>query len=230
MKTVLIALVLLSLSVGRVGAVQLPSATVGDGLGDADPLGKQPPLVHETQTSNSIISKPRASSLSETTCFGRMSSLRRAPTTFRTTIPIPMPWRRAGIRILWTLDYGNPVSMAPIPILAWRQAFTNYAAAAASHFAGNGNIYELYNEPNGSFWPTGSSNVSQYMALANQAIPAMARPTLIARSLVLRLATSIPPSRATASTMATPTRARRACSTSWTRSGAIRIDRRTPKP
>ena len=78
-----------------------------------------------------------------------------------------------GIRILWTLDYGNPSLYGSTPNSTWDQAFANYAAAAVSHFAGHNNIYELYNEPNSGFWPTGSSNVNQYMALANVAIPAM---------------------------------------------------------
>ena len=51
---------------------------------------------------------------------------------------------------------------------AWRQAFTNYAAASAAHFAGTGVIWELWNEPDN--W---GISASDYMTLANQVIPAM---------------------------------------------------------
>jgi polysaccharide biosynthesis protein PslG len=78
-----------------------------------------------------------------------------------------------GMRILWNLDYSNPALYTTNPgSSTWRQHFADYAAAVADHFKGSSSIYELWNEPNSGFWP-GGSNVSQYMALANKALPAM---------------------------------------------------------
>jgi hypothetical protein len=78
-----------------------------------------------------------------------------------------------GMRILWNLNYSNSALYTTNPgSNTWRQAFTNYAAAVASHFKGGSSIYELWNEPNSGFWP-GGENVNQYMALANTALPAM---------------------------------------------------------
>jgi hypothetical protein len=81
-----------------------------------------------------------------------------------------------NIRIHWNLDYGNPnLYGKDLDSPAWRQAFTNYAVAAVTHYAGRGNIYELWNESNCSFWPEGSDigKVDHYMALANQVLPAI---------------------------------------------------------
>ena len=76
-----------------------------------------------------------------------------------------------GIHMLYTLLDGgqNLYGAMDSTSAAWRQAFTNYAAAAAGHFAETGTIFELRNEPENA----GISDPSNYMALANQVIPAM---------------------------------------------------------
>jgi hypothetical protein len=73
-----------------------------------------------------------------------------------------------GIRILFILDYGNPLydNGAPPRTDAARQAFARWAVAAANHFKDRGILWELYNEPNHSlFWPP-KPNVDEYIALA----------------------------------------------------------------
>ena len=77
-----------------------------------------------------------------------------------------------GIRVLAILNFGNSLYGTDPGQETWRTGFSNFAAAAAAHYKGKGNVYELWNEPDGTFWP-GGSNPSQYMALANKAIPAM---------------------------------------------------------
>ena len=72
------------------------------------------------------------------------------------------------------LDYGNPLYANPgdtHPFTSragteeFRAAFASWAAAAASHFAGRGCIWEMWNEPNGGFWMP-KANVDEYIALA----------------------------------------------------------------
>lgn len=61
---------------------------------------------------------------------------------------------QSGIRAMFILDYGNPLygEGAPRTERA-RQAFADWAAAAARHFAGRGVMWEVYNEPNQAvFW------------------------------------------------------------------------------
>ena len=81
-----------------------------------------------------------------------------------------------GLRMVYTLDYNNPIYGSDPSSLAWRQAYANYAAAAVNHFKGDGNIYQVWQEPDGSWsWPNGVPSASQYMAMANLAVPAMRR-------------------------------------------------------
>lgn len=73
-----------------------------------------------------------------------------------------------GIRTLFILDYGNPLyeNGAPPRTEATRQAFARWAVAAAKHFANQGVVWEIYNEPNHSlFWPP-QPKVEEYVALA----------------------------------------------------------------
>jgi hypothetical protein len=73
-----------------------------------------------------------------------------------------------GIRVLFILDYGNPLydGGAPPRTEAGRQVFARWAVAAAKHFAGRGVIWETYNEPNhAQFWPP-RPNAGDYVALA----------------------------------------------------------------
>ncbi|MDR3450391.1 MAG: cellulase family glycosylhydrolase [Alphaproteobacteria bacterium] len=76
----------------------------------------------------------------------------------------------ANIRVLFILDYSNPLydhDQSPASPEA-RAAFADFAAAAADHFAGQNVAWEIYNEPNWGFWRP-EANVDQYIALANAA-------------------------------------------------------------
>jgi hypothetical protein len=73
-----------------------------------------------------------------------------------------------GVKALFILDYGNPLydDGAPPRSPETRQAFTNWALAAAKKFRGRGIIWELYNEPNHDlFWPP-RPNADEYATLA----------------------------------------------------------------
>jgi hypothetical protein len=82
------------------------------------------------------------------------------------------------LRVIFVLDYGNPLYADPgdkQPFLSrigteeFREAFAAWAAAAVTHFAGRGCIWEMWNEPNyKTFWPP-APDVSQYIALASAA-------------------------------------------------------------
>ncbi len=69
---------------------------------------------------------------------------------------------RNHIRPMWILGYNNPLyehDLAPnTPQVRW--AFCRWVAAAVRHFRGDGVIWEMWNEPNGSF------NVRAYIKLA----------------------------------------------------------------
>lgn len=97
---------------------------------------------------------------------------------------------RRGLRPYYILDYSNPLyekevfSTNPVtrqvagPVPESPQhpesiaAYARWAAAAAKHFRGRGVIWEIWNEPNISFWkPT--PDVAQYTTLALAAAKAM---------------------------------------------------------
>jgi polysaccharide biosynthesis protein PslG len=89
-----------------------------------------------------------------------------------------------GIRVLWSLDHWNdsmyPADQTAPTVVAWRQAYANFAAAAVSNFRGSNCMFEIWNEPDMvNSWPGGASNndstqrANQYMALVQQAVPAM---------------------------------------------------------
>jgi hypothetical protein len=72
------------------------------------------------------------------------------------------------LRVLFILDYGNPLYQngAPPRTEATREAFARWALAAAKHFGGRGALWEVYNEPNHSlFWPPKPS-AQEYVDLA----------------------------------------------------------------
>ena len=87
-----------------------------------------------------------------------------------------------GLRAMYILDYSNPVYEETVttkdPVHGQEQtdtaspqhpesiaAFAAWAAAAVQHFQGRGIIWEIWNEPNITFWRP-KPNVEQYNALA----------------------------------------------------------------
>ena len=80
-----------------------------------------------------------------------------------------------GIHILWILDYSNShydlgSAAKNFTTGSWLQAFTNYAVAVVTRYKGKGNVYELWNEPDG-----GGVTPTQYMNLAKTAIAGHAK-------------------------------------------------------
>jgi hypothetical protein len=88
---------------------------------------------------------------------------------------------RRGLRALYILDYSNPLYEAEVvtrdPVTGREQrdtaspqkpesvaAFARWAAAAAAHFRGRGVIWEIWNEPNITFWKP-KPDVRQYTEL-----------------------------------------------------------------
>jgi hypothetical protein len=70
------------------------------------------------------------------------------------------------IRPLFILDYENRLYEAGSPSTPdARAAFARFAAASARHFAGKTILWEIWNEPNISFWKP-APNVHDYAALA----------------------------------------------------------------
>ena len=70
------------------------------------------------------------------------------------------------IKPLFILDYGNDLYQKGAPRTPEaRSAFTRFAAAAVRHYHGKTIIWEIWNEPNGSFWQP-QANVEEYGTLA----------------------------------------------------------------
>ncbi|MFO7973521.1 MAG: cellulase family glycosylhydrolase [Candidatus Hydrogenedentota bacterium] len=79
-----------------------------------------------------------------------------------------------GIRILFIIDYGNPLyddGLAPHTDQG-RAAYARFCAALAAHFADKPIIWELWNEPNISFWKP-EPNVDDYLAWCKAVVPAI---------------------------------------------------------
>ncbi len=87
-----------------------------------------------------------------------------------------MGWlQRYSIRPIFILDYGNDLYQKGAPTSAEaRAAFSRWAAAAVAAFRGEGVLWEMWNEPNGGFWPP-QANVQQYADLALAASQAIRR-------------------------------------------------------
>ena len=74
-----------------------------------------------------------------------------------------------GLKALLILTYSNNLYSDGPPINSTSiQAFANYSRAAAQHFAGNGSIFEVYNEAN-----IQGFTAEQYASLVNAAIAAV---------------------------------------------------------
>ena len=76
--------------------------------------------------------------------------------------------RPYDIGALLILDYANPIydHGAPPRTEGTRQAFADWAVAAARHFAGRRVIWEIYNEPNNKMFWKPQPDVNEYVALA----------------------------------------------------------------
>jgi len=74
---------------------------------------------------------------------------------------------KVGARAYFILDYGHPRyddGLSP-HTPEGRAAFARFAGAAAAHFKGRGIVWEIWNEPNISFWKP-APNVDDYAKLA----------------------------------------------------------------
>lgn len=79
-----------------------------------------------------------------------------------------------GMHAVFILDYGNKLYGHERSVVSdeGRQAFAAWAAAALTHFKGQGILWEIWNEPNGGFWHP-KANVKEYAAMALAACKAM---------------------------------------------------------
>jgi len=79
-----------------------------------------------------------------------------------------------GIRLLFIIDYGNPLyddGLAPHSDEC-RDAYARFCAALAKRYRDKHVIWELWNEPNISFWKP-KPNVDDYMAWCHAVVPAI---------------------------------------------------------
>ncbi|MFT8313978.1 MAG: beta-1,4-xylanase [Clostridium sp.] len=79
-----------------------------------------------------------------------------------------------NIKILFILDYSNPLydkNLSPYTNNG-RKAFANFAKAAVEHYKGKQIIWEIWNEPNITFWKP-KPNVDNYFKLVIETITAI---------------------------------------------------------
>ncbi len=77
-----------------------------------------------------------------------------------------------NIRVLFIIDYGNPLyddGLAPHTDDG-RAAYARFCSALAAHFADKPILWELWNEPNISFWKP-EPNVADYLAWCKAVVP-----------------------------------------------------------
>ncbi len=82
---------------------------------------------------------------------------------------------RRDIRILYILDYSNSLYESDMSVRTeiGRRAFADFAAAAAKRYAGNGILWEIWNEPNiKQFWKP-EPNAADYCKLVEEAAAAI---------------------------------------------------------
>lgn len=172
MKAVM-AVVLLALLVGRAGAVALPTATVGNGLGVVTHWENTSLWYTSEEKQFDMIQASGVKFVKNDLIWGNIEGqVGNYDFSYFDTFSAAMAAR--GIRILWTLNGNNGLYGTDPTSTTWLNGFANFAAQAVSHFSGHNNIYELWNEPNTtSTWPTGSPNANQYMAMVNKAVTAM---------------------------------------------------------
>ncbi len=83
-----------------------------------------------------------------------------------------------GIKILFTLDYNNPIygaandKVGPSTQTEFL-AYAKWAAAAVQHFAGHGYVWEIWNEPNDAHFWQPAPNLANYMTLETDAYNAI---------------------------------------------------------
>ena len=75
--------------------------------------------------------------------------------------------QRHKLRTIFILDYGNTLYEPDQSVRSkeGREAFSRWAAAAATHFKDRGILWEMWNEPNAVFWKP-RAHVNQYTAPA----------------------------------------------------------------
>ena len=165
MKAPLMALVLLFLSVGNVGAVQLPSAVVTDGLGVNIHFM---PAWGGTALQNLDMIQAAGCKFVRMDCPWVGIEMTKGQYVFSDEDSLVSACAARGIRVIYNLDYSNSLYGSDYTSAAWQQGFTNFAWAAATHYKGDNIMWEVLNEPDG-----GVMSASTYMTLAKQAIPAM---------------------------------------------------------
>ena len=82
-----------------------------------------------------------------------------------------------GIRILYILDYSNRLyeSDSSVRTAVGREAFANFAEAAAKRYSGTAILWEIWNEPNLRHFWSPQPSVEDYCALVETTVPLIRR-------------------------------------------------------
>ena len=157
MKISPMALALLFLSVGRIGAAQLPSGVVTDGVGVS---------VHFYGGGSGDLNMIKAAGCNVVRMDCTWDQIETTAGQYNFGLPDQLYYdaKPRGIRPMFILDYGNSLYGTDYTSTAWQQGFANFAAAAAAHYKGSNVIWEIWNEPN-----SGSMDATTYTNLVKLA-------------------------------------------------------------
>jgi polysaccharide biosynthesis protein PslG len=162
----LTTLALLSLSAATAGAVDtgLPSGSVTDGIGFSD---------HPTFP-DAELSAMQAGGCAfvRTDLTWRNVESTQGIYDFSGFNDTYARFAARGIRLLYVLDYDNPLYGTNLASTTFRNGFANFAAAAAANFKGEGVDFEIWNEPNTGGY-TAMQNAYTYVNLVKKAAPAI---------------------------------------------------------
>jgi polysaccharide biosynthesis protein PslG len=165
MRVGLMALVVVSLPAACLGAVQLPSSIGGLGVNVQDTTSNPTTDFAMMQAAGVAVARWDLTWHAVETTKGQYN--------WSDYDVLCNACVSHGIWPLFILCYSNSLyDQDGVDSDTFRQGFAQYAAAAADHFKGKGAMYEIWNEPNSTFWP-GGSDVSAYMSLVQQAAPAI---------------------------------------------------------
>ena len=141
MKAALVAMVLLLLSAGTLGAVQLPSAGTTDGLGVN--------IAWDDYQSPNIdgIMSAGTKAVRVFMDWGNVEVTQGAY-NFDHFDEVVNAYAAHGVRVMFSMTGGNnSLYGSDYTSQAWQTGFTKFAAATASHYKGDNCLYELWNEP-----------------------------------------------------------------------------------
>ncbi len=168
MKCVLSLLIFLFFSVAPIQATEFPSGNVPDGLGVNIHM-------HNFTIEDGNMIKETGFGFIRTDLLWNEVEKVKGVYDFRTFDRLVAESNKRNIRILFILDYGNPLYGSHNSIITQESkvGFINFVKQAVKRYKNNDIIWEIWNEPDCTgFWDPQPS-VDKYMELVKDVVPAI---------------------------------------------------------